>query len=75
MYWGLGLSLNEIGSLLGAPDSNAAQNWAKELRSVFTGHFYICTPQIPKSPAESYAGEGTGAFAKQVIDAYLTRLY
>ena len=44
---------------------------------------FTCTPQILKSLAESYAGggsmtenidkaggEGTGAFAKQVIDIY-----
>ena len=65
------------------PDSEAAQNWAKELQVFFTEHFYTCTPQILKSLAESYAGggsmtenidkvggEGTGAFAKLVIDEY-----
>ena len=65
------------------PDSEVAQNWAKELQAFFTEHFYTCTPQILKSLAESYAGggsmtenidkaggEGTGAFAKQVIDEY-----
>ena len=70
-----------------APDSEAAQNWAKELQAFFTEHFYTCTPQILKSLAESYAGggsmtenidkaggEGTGAFAKLVIDIYLSRL-
>ena len=69
------------------PDSEAAQNWAKELQAFFTEHFYTCTPQILKSLAESYAGggsmtenidkaggEGTGTFAKQVIDIYLARL-
>ena len=69
------------------PDSEAAQNWAKELQAFFTEHFYTCTPQILKGLAESYAGggsmtenidkvggEGTGAFAKQVIDIYLSRL-
>ena len=69
------------------PDSEAAQNWAKELQAFFTEHFYTCTPQILGSLAESYAGggsmtenidkvggEGTGAFAKQVIDIYLSRL-
>ena len=69
------------------PDSEAAQNWAKELQVFFTEHFYTCTPQILKSLAESYAGggsmtenidkvggEGTGAFAKQVIDIYLAHL-
>lgn len=65
------------------PDSEEAQNWAKELQTFFTEHFYTCTPQILKGLAESYAGggsmtenidkaggEGTGAFAKQVIDEY-----
>ena len=69
------------------PDSEEAQNWAKELQVFFTEHFYTCTPQILKSLAESYAGggsmteninkaggAGTGAFAKQVIDIYLARL-
>ena len=69
------------------PDSEAAQNWASELQTFFTEHFYTCTPQILKSLAESYAGggsmtenidkvggEGTGAFAKQVIDIYVARL-
>ena len=66
-----------------APDSEEAQNWAKELQAFFTEHFYTCTPQILKGLAESYAGggsmtenidkaggEGTGAFTKQVIDEY-----
>ena len=70
-----------------APDSEACRNWAKELQSFFTAHFYTCTPQIFRSLAESYAGggsmnenidkaggDGTGAFAKQVIDAYLDTL-
>ena len=69
------------------PDSEEAQNWAKELQAFFTEHFYTCTPQILGSLAESYAGggsmtenidkvggEGTGAFAKLVIDIYLSRL-
>ena len=69
------------------PDSEAAQNWAKELQAFFTEHFYTCTPQILKSLAESYAGggsmtenidkaggEGTGVFAKQVIDIYTQKL-
>ena len=70
-----------------APDSEAALAWARELQSFFTEHFYNCTPQILASLAEGYAGggsmnenidkaggEGTGAFAQQVIDAYLERL-
>ena len=69
------------------PDSEGAQNWANQLQAFFTEHFYTCTPQILKSLAESYAGggsmtenidkvggEGTGAFAKQVIDIYLASL-
>ena len=70
-----------------APDSKEAQNWAKELQAFFTEHYYTCTPQILGSLAESYAGggsmtenidkvggDGTGAFAKQVIDIYTQKL-
>ena len=69
------------------PDCEAAQSWAKELQSFFTEHYYTCTPQILQSLTESYAGggsmtenidkaggAGTGAFAKQVIDAYISSL-
>ena len=88
----LGAQVMELFAKLGKlrpcpPDSEAAQNWAKELQAFFTEHFYTCTPQILKSLAESYAGggsmtenidrvggNGTGAFAKQVIDIYVARL-
>ena len=88
----LGAQVMELFAKLGklrpcAPDSEEAQNWATELQAFFTEHFYICTPQILKSLAESYAGggsmtenidkvggEGTGAFAKQVIDIYTQKL-
>ena len=88
----LGVQVMELFANLGkmrpcAPDSEKAQNWAKELQAFFTEHFYTCTPQILKSLAESYAGggsmtenidkvggEGTGAFAKQVIDIYTQKL-
>jgi len=66
-----------------APDSEAAQCWAKELQAFFTEHFYTCTPQILQGLAESYAGggsmtenidkaggEGTGAFAREVLMRY-----
>lgn len=69
------------------PDCEAAQNWARQLQEFFTQHYYTCTPQILGSLAESYAGggsmtenidkvggAGTGAFAKEVIDAYVSRL-
>lgn len=69
------------------PDCEAAQSWARELQAFFTEHYYTCTPKILKSLAESYAGggsmtenidkaggAGTGAFAKQVIDAYIENL-
>lgn len=69
------------------PGCEAARNWAKELQAFFTEHYYTCTPQILKSLAESYAdggsmnenidragGAGTGAFARQVIEAYLESL-
>jgi len=70
-----------------APDCEAALAWAKELQAFFTEHFYTCTPQILNGLAESYAGggsmtenidnaagSGTGAFAKQVIHAYIDSL-
>ena len=70
-----------------APDSEAARSWAKELQAFISEHYYTCTPQIFACLAESYAdggamnenidragGPGTGAFAKQVIDAYLSSL-
>ena len=69
------------------PNCEAARSWAMELQAFFTAHYYTCTPQILRSLSESYAdggsmnenidragGAGTGAFAKQVIDAYLERL-
>jgi DNA-binding transcriptional MerR regulator len=70
-----------------APNSPQALAWAKELQEFFTANFYTCTPQILRGLAESYAGggsmtenidkaggSGTGAFAKEVIDAYLEGL-
>ena len=67
-----------------AADSAEALAWAKQLQDFFTENFYTCTPQILASLAQSYAGGGsitenidkaggygTGAFAKEVIDAYL----
>ncbi len=69
------------------PDCKEARAWAKELQDFFTAHYYTCTPQILGSLAESYAGggsmtenidkaggAGTGAFAKEVIDAYIQTL-
>jgi DNA-binding transcriptional MerR regulator len=69
-----------------APESEAAQAWAKELQDFFSANYYTCTPQILSSLAESYAGggsmtenidkvggAGTGAFAKAVIDIYIDK--
>jgi len=68
------------------PGCEEAQLWAKELQTFFTEHYYTCTPQILSSLAQSYAdggsmtenidkvgGAGTGAFAKEVIDCYLSK--
>jgi hypothetical protein len=68
------------------PGCEDAQRWAKELQEFFTANYYTCTPQILGSLAESYAGggsmtenidkaggAGTGAFAKEVIDLYISR--
>ena len=70
-----------------AADSAEALALAEELQNFFTANYYTCTPQILSSLAESYAGggsmtenidkaggAGTGAFAKEVIDAYLRSL-
>ena len=69
------------------PGCEEAQVWAKELQDFFTTHYYTCTPQILGTLAESYAGggsmtenidkvggAGTGAFAKEVIDLYISKL-
>ena len=69
------------------PNSAQALAWAKELQEFFTANYYNCTPQIFACLAESYAGggsmtenidkaggPGTGAFAKEVIGAYLSTL-
>ena len=68
-----------------APDSEAAQNWVKELQAFFTTHFYTCTPQVLKGLGETYAGGGsmtenidrvggpdTGTFAKEAINIYVS---
>ena len=69
------------------PGCEEAQRWAKELQDFFTANYYTCTPQILGSLAESYAGggsmtenidnaggAGTGKFAKEVIDIYISKL-
>ena len=66
-----------------APDSEAAQNWAKELQAFFTEHFYTCTPQILKGLGQMYAaggeftenidkagGKGTAEFVSKAIAAF-----
>ena len=68
------------------PGCEEARAWAKELQDFFTANYYTCTPQILSSLAESYAGggsmtenidkvggAGTGAFAKEVIDLYISK--
>ena len=66
-----------------APDSEAVQNWVRELQAYFTENFYDCTPQILLGLARMYAdggsmtenidaagGKGTGAFAGEAIRVY-----
>lgn len=68
------------------PGCEKALAWAKELQDFFTANYYTCTPQILSTLAESYAGggsmtenidevggAGTGAFAKEVIDLYISK--
>lgn len=65
------------------PESDAVQNWAKELQAFFTENYYTCTPEILMSLGEMYAGggamtenidaaggEGTGAFAREAIACF-----
>ena len=84
----LGAQVMELFAKLGklrpcAPDSEAAQNWAKELQAFFTEHFYTCTPQILKGLGQMYAaggdftenidkagGPGTAEFARKAIDIF-----
>lgn len=69
------------------PAGEAAKNWAAELRAFLTANYYNCTPEIFRCLAESYAGggsmnenidkaggPGTGAFARDTINAYLDSL-
>lgn len=69
------------------PDSPEALAWAKALQAFLTENYYTCTPQILQGLGQMYAGggsmtenidkaggAGTGAFAKEVIDAYVNKL-
>ena len=66
-----------------APDSDAVQNWVRELQAFFTANYYTCTPEILMSLGEMYdgggsmtenidaaGGEGTGKFAREAIACY-----
>ena len=70
-----------------APDSEEVQAWVAELQTYITEHYYTCTKPILNGLGFMYAdggemnqnidkaaGEGTGAFAKQVIDIYTQKL-
>ena len=73
-----------LGALRGqSPDSEAVQNWVRDLQAFFTANFYTCTPEILMSLGDMYAGggamtenidaaggEGTGAFARDAIACY-----
>lgn len=73
-----------LGKMRGqAPDSQAVQDWVKQLQAFFTEHFYTCTPQILAGLGEMYAGggsmtenidaaggKGTGEFAQKAIEIY-----
>lgn len=67
----------------GAPDAPQAQAWAAELQAYISAHYYACTPEILRALGNMYAGggsmtenidrvggEGTGAFAQEVIRIY-----
>ena len=66
-----------------SPDSEAVQNWVKELQAFFTANFYDCTGQILLGLGQMYAGggsmtenidaaggKGTGEFAWEAIRIY-----
>ena len=66
-----------------SPDSDAVQDWVRQLQAFFTEHYYNCTPEILTSLGDMYAdggamtdnidaagGEGTGAFARDAIRFY-----
>lgn len=68
------------------PDGEEVQAWVVQLQTYITEHYYTCTEPILKGLGFLYAdggemnqnidkaaGEGTGGFAKRVIDAYLSR--
>lgn len=73
-----------LGKLRGqSPDSEAAQNWVRDLQAFFTANYYTCTPEILMSLGQMYAGggamtenidaaggQGTGAFAREAIEIY-----
>lgn len=66
-----------------APDSEAVQDWVRELQAFFTENFYDCTPQILLGLGQMYAGggsltenidavggKGTSEFAWKAIQIY-----
>ena len=65
-----------------APDSEAAQNWAKELQAFFTENYYTCTGEILAELGKMYVaderfknnidkfGEGTAEFASESITMF-----
>ena len=73
-----------LGALKGqSPESDAVQDWVRQLQAFFTENYYACTPEILLSLGEMYAdggtmtenidaagGEGTGAFARDAIACY-----
>ena len=69
-----------------SPESEAVQNWVRDLQAFLTANYYNCTPEILLSLGEMYAGggtmtenidaaggEGTGAFARDAIAYYCTK--
>ena len=73
-----------LGALRGqSPDSEAVQNWVRDLQAFFTANFYTCTPEILMSLGDMYSGggamtenidaaggKGTGIFARDAIACY-----
>ncbi len=74
----------ELGTMRSqAADSEAVQNWVKQLQGFITSHYYTCTKPILMGLGQMYAGggsmtenidhaggAGTGEFAMQAITIY-----
>ena len=73
-----------LGTLRGqSPDSEAVQNWVRDLQAFLSANYYTCTPEILMGLGQMYdgggamtenidasGGEGTGRLAREAIEIY-----